>query len=906
MQRELKKLITVNLTNLVACFITLIIRIYINVTKGHENHAHETSGYFVFGAIVLCFGILNALIGFSLAIYERITGQNSEEKMVLYQRFNYIHLVLNFICFIVFAIFLMFEFIAWSGALHVDNRVHNNMRLISIVLLLLIQLCHGLCTLWNRILAWSPKYRFSRVALFFSSFIQIAISTVSLIINHRVHFLYPVIAPGGGVPLWCYRSSQASASYTLLLGILGISLTLMYVKRKNRLSKFRNGIRCIFNIASMIGIVFVLASMIILSLYDTMRYDKRMSPNVNTLIYADTVLSILRCTLLILAFKSLHTLSKVSQYGRNGLIVERIQLSKQSNVYVKHWAAGIDACSQTADGMIGDAALQLMIAYETGPLENVTSVVLRIGRPARRIPISIDQWDDTEAIVFLTIIHHYDTTVSAPFHEYWRTMLQRTLGSQNCMPCFRPLVLRVGLLGYQWPFRAGIFFITPHDDDVSRAADVLQSVIEWNEMQKSNLRCNVLLLPALINEPVARATYSAGFFPLPLPPTHLLDLRPHRGKTWNEYMKTLKRGNRRPYLQQFLKKGGIIEELHDLSRADVAKIVCDQWANIARVRKEKKEPPTLVRPSVRFIAAMGHTMMESYRSVVFLRFNNEVIASSVIFKFPNKLLTTDIQGLTHEKARPIKAYFVMLQWVIKEALDKEFDFVDFGPTTPGPKTDLGCIQVPLKAAGYSGNPILAFGIKKAGGIVDSVHMKKENQDQIDLKPARHEDSCVEAQVNTLATRTRLEVDIVPTVHVTSSSSIVTEVQHFSKKKYSPSGFLEQVNVNTPLPGNNTNTEELGVMINVSDQTALYLAENEEMEKEERFVSDDTDGARQNLENSTSLIQETIYEDFSTTNVGIVVDELHFHHLLVEKNNSGMHYDIEDETYQNPGENISST
>ncbi|CAF4583964.1 unnamed protein product, partial [Rotaria magnacalcarata] len=93
----------------------------------------------------------------------------------------------------------------------------------------------------------------------------------------------------------------------------------------------------------------------------------------------------------------------------------------------------------------------------------------------------------------------------------------------------------------------------------------------------------------------------------------------------------------------------------------------------------KNEPPTLARPSAQFITAIGHTMIESYRSVILLRFNNEVIASSVIFKFPNKLLTTDIQGLTHEKARPLKAYFVMLQWVIKEALNEKFDFVEFGP-----------------------------------------------------------------------------------------------------------------------------------------------------------------------------------------------------------------------------------
>jgi hypothetical protein len=192
-------------------------------------------------------------------------------------------------------------------------------------------------------------------------------------------------------------------------------------------------------------------------------------------------------------------------------------------------------------------------------------------------------------------------------------------------------------------------------------------------------------------------------------------------------MRTLKKGNRRPYIQQFLTKGGTIEEVYDLSPREVGETVCKQWENIARIRRENKEPPTLAKPSAEFISSMGNAMSEPYRLVVFLRFNNEVIASSVIYKFPHKLITIDIQGLTHEKARPLKAYFVMLQWVIKEALDKKYDFVDFGPTTPGPKLDLGCVSVPSEAGGYARNPILAFGIQQAGSTVDTIHKKKDNQ-----------------------------------------------------------------------------------------------------------------------------------------------------------------------------------
>jgi hypothetical protein len=101
-----------------------------------------------------------------------------------------------------------------------------------------------------------------------------------------------------------------------------------------------------------------------------------------------------------------------------------------------------------------------------------------------------------------------------------------------------------------------------------------------------------------------------------------------------------------------------------------------------------------------------------------------VIASSVIFKFGKKLLTTDLQGLTHEKARPLKAYFAMMQWITKAALENGFEFIDFGPTTAGPKMDLGAFQAPMQAAGYASNPIVAFGIQRAGIKLQDTHSNK--------------------------------------------------------------------------------------------------------------------------------------------------------------------------------------
>ncbi|CAF3468711.1 unnamed protein product [Rotaria socialis] len=884
-QRELKKLIVVNVINLIACSTTIILYIYFNVSFRRHKYAHDKTGQFVFELILLIFGILNTIFGLSLAIYERVQGQQQQQpkdKMISFQRCNYIHLLLNLICFIAFAIYLIIEFIYWFSALQVDTNLRSSIQLVIIILLLLIVLCCALCVIWNRILAWTPKYRFSRAILFFSSMILVAISIVTLILNHRVHFFYPVIAPDSHVPLACYSICQASASYTVIWGIFGTILTFIYAKAI-RLNKLRNGIWYVFNATCLIGIMIVVASTIILLLYNTTLYGKINSSNVKTLINADTALSVLRCIILMLMVTSLHCLRKVSRSDKNGLTVESIQLSKQSPAYIKHWGTAIDACSQTLDGMTGDAALQLMMAYQEGQLDDVTGIVLRIARPARRIQILIDQWDDTEAIVFLTLISHYDTTVSALPKSSWGGILQRTLGSQNCMPCFRPLALRLGLLGFHWPFRAGIFFTSCHADAASRAVHVLESVLEWNGMQNSKLHCDVLLLPTLSTEPMARAINSAGFFPLPLPPTHMLDLRSHHGKTLEEYMKSLKKSRRRPYLQQFLKKGGIVEVIHDLSRLEVGAIVCDQWENIARARQEKNEPPTLARPSAQFITAIGHTMIESYRSVILLRFNNEVIASSVIFKFPNKLFTTDIQGLTHEKARPLKAYFVMLQWVIKEALNEKFDFVEFGPTTPGPKMDLSCTQVPLQAAGYCGNPIIAFGIKKCGAMVDTVHMKTENQNPNTFEEVTFEEENVEVQVNSLKTKTPGSVASVLVRQVPPTGSYVTQTQHSSENNPSAAVISQLTNVSRSIHDNSANAEVLKDAIEISKKQVLRLSEKQKPandRKTPRFSNTDRSDQypcnKHNFTKTKNSTPRTNQENNLSTGSEAVFDELESH------------------------------
>ncbi|CAF3209789.1 unnamed protein product [Rotaria socialis] len=835
-QHEIRKLIVVNVTKLLACVATLVI--HIEFKKARQNHKYERDklGHSIFGMILLIFGILNAIFDLTLAIYEHLRQRQRQDKMIQYQRWDYIHLIINIIGFIVFLIFLIFEFISCSSAVQETTQLCSGFQLIRILLLLLVVVGYTLCVMWSPFLVWSPKYRFSGVVLFFSSTILICISIVAFILNKRMHFFHTIMEHNRLVPLWCYKISQLSASYTVALGSLGISLAFIYGKG-NRLSAFRGVIRYIFYFAWIIGIMIVTASTLIHRLYDKVPYDKSKSNHVNSIMHADRVLSILRCFLLILIIKSLRNLRKLNRFNQNGLKAQRIQLSKQSPAYIKYLAATIDACNQSPDGMTGHAALQLMIAYEEGQLENVSCIVLRMTRPARRSQALVDDKDDTEALALITVIHNYDTSLSAISQGFWSRILARTLGSQNCIPFFRPLVLQLGLLGYQWPFRTGIFHTKVLDDSVSRSAEILQSIIEWNEMQHSSIHCDVLLLPSLNTEPIARAIKAGGFLEISLPSTHMLDLRPHHGKTWKQYVKTLKRTNRRPYLERFIEQGGVIEEIHDLSRTEVGAMVCHQWDYIARFRNERNEPRTLARPNSQFITSLGASMIEPYRSVVFLRLNNEVIGSSVIFRFPNKLLTTDLHGHNHETSRPVKGYFVMLQWTIKDALEKNFDFIDFGPTTPGPKMDLGCIQLPLQGGAYCGNPIISYGISKISQRVDIIHMKKEDSKPNDPQEATKGNIPGAAQVSSLTKENRKAMADIHHCHASGNDSYVVEAQDSTERKVSASAaVISQLdNVNNLMLNSTGCSLVRDNEIELSDKEMLCPSKSSQSIKEKKPV-----------------------------------------------------------------------
>lgn len=141
------------------------------------------------------------------------------------------------------------------------------------------------------------------------------------------------------------------------------------------------------------------------------------------------------------------------------------------------------------------------------------------------------------------------------------------------------------------------------------------------------------------------------------------------------------------------------------------------WRNIAKNRTSNGNTSVLIDPNEKFMETIGtEANLSSQRTLLFLKVDNEVIASCILFRLGDTI-TSDLQGLHEEKARPMKAYFVMMQEVITIALREGKSFVDFGPTTEKPKVDIGCQKVPLTGALRTSNIFLSLAVKIAADSV---------------------------------------------------------------------------------------------------------------------------------------------------------------------------------------------
>jgi hypothetical protein len=310
--------------------------------------------------------------------------------------------------------------------------------------------------------------------------------------------------------------------------------------------------------------------------------------------------------------------------------------------------------------------------------------------------------ESTEALVLLMQVEGYDLTTHL---KGWPgRILQRFLGSKSYL---KLLSVRLGLLAFHWPFRQATFYCSYARRPVARTAAVMRAVSEWNKAQPKSTRCEVLLDPTYQYDTAERAIVPSGWLPSPLPSSHIIDLRPHKGKTLTEYLKAI---NYRNQENAFKKAGGQVEESAAFTPEECSEVM-RLWRNIANKRTADGAAEVLTVPNEAFFEQLG-SGSNGYRTLMFLKADGHTIASCVLFRLGDTI-TSDLQGLDYERAHPLKAYFVMMQEVIAIALREGHSFVDFGPTTAKPKMDIGCKSVPLIGAMHAVSLPISIGIRFA-------------------------------------------------------------------------------------------------------------------------------------------------------------------------------------------------
>jgi hypothetical protein len=128
---------------------------------------------------------------------------------------------------------------------------------------------------------------------------------------------------------------------------------------------------------------------------------------------------------------------------------------------------------------------------------------------------------------------------------------------------------------------------------------VLSSVIEWNCSLPDNLRWDVLFLPCLHADPIAATltAESSGFSHVDFAPNAIIDLKPHKNKTWDQYLAALSNtslisGKRMDVVKElsdlestFLEKGaGSVHYM--LNRSDMQSGLVSPW----KIDKSKQNP----------------------------------------------------------------------------------------------------------------------------------------------------------------------------------------------------------------------------------------------------------------------------------------------------------------------------
>lgn len=317
----------------------------------------------------------------------------------------------------------------------------------------------------------------------------------------------------------------------------------------------------------------------------------------------------------------------------------------------------------------------------------------------------------TEALVLLTRIESYDLT--GTLTGRLGSIIQSMFGSKSR---WKALCVRLGVLGFHWPFRQATFYCGKSRRPVARSAAVLRAITEWNKGLPTSERCTVHLDPKYEEDSSELAIKPSGWNGVRLPPSHIIDLRPYRNKTVYEYLKIIKYRNQDA---AFKRANGEVIESDSFTKEECSEII-DLWWKIAQKRTDEGHTAVLADPTPNVIEHLGKNEYHQshYRTLLFLKVGGKTIASCVLFRLGDTI-TSDLQGLDQDLSKTYKAYFVMMQETIKIALKEGISFVDFGPTTSEAKVHIGAKSTPLKGGMHATSSALNLAIKLAAKNVKS-------------------------------------------------------------------------------------------------------------------------------------------------------------------------------------------
>jgi len=398
--------------------------------------------------------------------------------------------------------------------------------------------------------------------------------------------------------------------------------------------------------------------------------------------------------------------------------------------------------------------------------------------PPHGVPIGAP--DDTVALVFLTVLPNYNlrpylprlvADVLALGMAGYRKL--RGVEHAGAPQSVWSLSMSLGLVGFQFPFRTGVFFTrklsfyepyakaftkaaadaektngniagvdNPMNPDerearTARYALLLQVLTEWNVSRRVDERVDLLFHATPTSSVSAAATRRVHMLPISVPPSYIADMRPWSGAKWSAYTASLRKEGKRVREAPFEKAGGTAEFTSDASMAATA---VEMWTAVAKKQAETGgSHPTLLQPSEGWLQKLLEPLTDGNKSesssasspsnslaqILQLRLPQGLAATSVVCQFGRYLLTSDVAGFDYpllaeverDEGHKVALYSNKLANVLRRAIAQGVQFVDFGPTTGEPKRQLGCQTVPLYGAAICAQVHLLWLARAAASVV---------------------------------------------------------------------------------------------------------------------------------------------------------------------------------------------